>query len=82
MDKEAWIGIIIKCFRTSAQVTFLIIGTVLHEKIYKLMSCLCLLVFSQCINTFIVHTFVAIVVVNMQCIQVVPALPANEVNSV
>ena len=50
-------------------------------KIYKVASCLCLLVYSQCIITFIVHTVVAIVVVNMQCIHVVPALPANEVST-
>ena len=55
----------------------LTLGMVLHEKIYKVTSCLCLLVCSQCIITFMVHTSVAIVVVNMQCIQVVPALPAN-----
>ena len=74
MDKEAWVGI---------RVTFLTIGVVLHEKIYKVASCLCLLIiYRQCIITFIVHTSVAIVVVDVQCIQVVPALPADEVKSV
>ena len=82
MDKEAWVGIRVNCFCTSAQVTFLTIDVVLHEKIYKVASCLCLLIYTQYIITFIVHTSVAIVVVDMQCIQVVPALPANEVISV
>ena len=81
MDKEAWVWIRVKCLCTSAQVTFLTLGVVLHEKTCKVGSCLCL-IYSQCIITFIVHTSVAIVVVNMQCIQVVPVLPANEVNSV
>ena len=35
----------------------------------------------MCIIAFIVHTSVAIVVINMQCIQVVPALPTNEVST-
>ena len=51
---------------------------VLHEKTCKVVSCLCLLRYSQCIITFIVHTTVAIVAVNRQCIQMVTALSANE----
>ena len=64
--------------------TLLTLGVVLQE-IYKVRSCLCLLVYihqeraSACIITCIVHTSVAIVVVN---IQVMPVLPANEVKSV
>ena len=43
----------------------------------------CVYLYSQCMCkiAFIVHTSVAIVVINMQCIQVVPALPANEVST-
>ena len=43
----------------------------------------CVYLYSQCmcIIAFIVHTSVGIVVVNMQCIHVVPALPANEVST-
>ena len=62
-------------FSTSDSLT---LGMVLREKTCKVGSCLCLLIYSQCIIIFIVHTSVAIVVVNMQCIQVVPALSANE----
>ena len=80
MDKEAWVGIRMLLYFSTSDI--LTIGVVLHEKIYKVASCLCLLIYTQYIITFIVHTSVAIVVVDMQCIQVVPALPANEVNSV